>query len=111
MITADQIMAGKLPTSKRTFKVAGVGEITLHRLPAADEIEAKALMQQENVDEAKLEKVAQKNIYYMLYGKFDAKACLKLSKLMDTNQLASIYTTGLFFMNLEQENLEAIEKN
>jgi len=106
-------MAGLLPTTKREFNVQGVGKIVLHRLPAQDEFEARKIFsnQDGNVDIEMLEKVAEKNVYYMLHGKFDAKQAPKLKKLMDTNQLAMIHTTGLFFTNLEQDNLEDMEKN
>lgn len=111
MITAEQIMAGMLPTSSRSFDVPSVGKLQLHRLPANDEAQAKELLGNSEADPKKLEKTAQRNIYYMLHGRFDDKEAAKLPKLMDTEQLAMIYTTGLFFINLNQDNLENIEKN
>lgn len=111
MITAEQIMAGNLPTSSREFDVAGVGKILLHRLPATNEEESRKLFSDKSTDPKKLEKLAQRNIYYMLHGQFNDKEAAKLPKVMDVNQLAMIHSTGLFFTNLEQENLEAIEKN
>ena len=47
----------------------------------------------------------------MLHGEFNDKEAVKLPNLLDTNQLAMIYSTGLFFTDLKQDNLEAIEKN
>ena len=41
MITAEQIMAGKLATSTRHFEVPSVGKILLHRLPAVEEAKAR----------------------------------------------------------------------
>ncbi|MBG9991601.1 MULTISPECIES: hypothetical protein [unclassified Pseudoalteromonas] len=111
MITAAQIMAGKLPTSSREFDIEGVGKIVLHRLPAIDEVKARELFTDKDADPKKLEKMAQRNTYYMLHGKFDDKEAAKLPSLIDMQQLGMIHTTGLFFTNLAQENLEAIEKN
>lgn len=111
MITAEQIMAGGLPTSSREFDVPGIGKMVLHRLPAIDETEARKLFSDKNADPHKLEKMAQRNTYYMLHGKFNDKEAAKLPKLMDVHQLGMIHTTGLFFTNLDQENLESIEKN
>ena len=110
MITAEQIMAGKLPTSSREFDIPGVGKLKLHRLPAVDEAKAKEMFNDEQADFKKLEKLAQRNIYYMLHGEFNDKEAVKLPNLLDTNQLAMIYSTGLFFTDLKQDNLEAIEK-
>lgn len=111
MITANDIMAGKLPATKRIFNVQGVGEIELHRLPAADEFAAKKLLEDQEADTEELEKVAQRNVYYLLHGKFDDEEAAKLPSLLDTSQLAQIYTTGLFFTDLSQSSLEQTEKN
>lgn len=111
MITADQIMAGALPTSTRVFNIPQVGEMKLHRLPAHDENKARNLFNDKNANPEALEKLAQRNTYYMLYGKFDDKKAAKLPQLMDSMQLAMIHSTGLLFTNLEQENLESLEKN
>jgi|GEM_PF-1181655 len=111
MITAADIMAGRLATSTRVFDVKGVGKIELHRLPANDEFKARELFTDKNADPKKLEKIAQRNTYYMLHGKYDDKEAAKLPQLMDVDQLGMIHTTGLFFTNLSQDNLETIEKN
>jgi len=50
MITAAQIMAGKLPTSSREFDIEGVGKIVLHRLPAMDEVKARELFSDKDAD-------------------------------------------------------------
>ena len=63
MITAEQIMAGKLPTSSREFDIPGVGKLKLHRLPAVDEAKAKEMFNDEQADFKKLEKLAQRNVY------------------------------------------------
>jgi len=111
MITAEQIMSGGLPTSKREFDVPGVGKILLHRLPAIDETEARQLFSNQEADTKELEKLAQRNTYFMLFGKFNDKEAKKLPKQMDVSQLAMIHTTGLFYTNMSQDNLEQLEKN
>lgn len=111
MITAADIMAGRLSTSTRIFDVKGIGKVELHRLPAIDEVKARELFSDKNADPKKLEKLAERNTYYMLHGKYDDKEAAKLPKLMDVEQLGMIHTTGLFFTNLSQDNLETIEKN
>ena len=111
MITAAQIMAGELATSSLELDIPGIGKMKLHRLPAVDEAKAKELFSEDQADFKKLEKVAQRNIYYMLHGEFNYKEAAKLPSLLDTHQLAMIYSTGLFFIDLKQDNLEAIEKN
>lgn len=111
MITAEQIMQGLLPTTSKEFDVPSVGKILLHRLPANEESNAQKLFSNKEADHQELEELAIRNTYYMLHGNFDEDAAKKLPFLMDTNQLAMIHSTGMFFTNLQQENLEAIEKN
>ena len=111
MITAEQIMAGKLATSTRPFEVPSVGKILLHRLPAVEEAKAREMFSDQEINPKKLEKLAQRNTYYMLHGVFNDKEAAKLPNLLDVQQLGMIHTTGLFFMKLEQEHLEATEKN
>lgn len=114
MITAEQIMSGKLPTTIRTFDVPGIGEISLHRLPVKNEIETKQLAQKPELtdkDSELLESTTLNNVYFMLHGRFDEKESKKLAELMDNEQLVLIHMTGLFFMNLKQSNLEELEKN
>ncbi len=110
MITAEQIMAGKLPKTTREFNIPGLGKILLHRLPANKEVEAQKLYASSNPNYRKLEKITQNNTYYMLHGRFDEEEAAKLPSLMDVEQLGMIHTTGLFFTDLNQVNLEAIEK-
>ena len=111
MITAEQIMSGQLPTSSREFDIEGLGRITLHRLPADKEMEAKLLFANPDTPSEKLEDITQQNTYFMLHGKWDSEEAAKLPSLLDMHQLGAIHTTGLFFVNLKQENLEALEKN
>lgn len=112
MITAEQIMSGQLPTSTREFDIEGLGRIRLHRLPADKESEARVMFANPlETPPEKLEEIAQQNTYFMLHGKWDHKEAAKLPSLLDMHQLGVIHTTGLFFTNLKQENLEALEKN
>jgi len=114
MITAEQIMNGELATTTREFDIKDIGKMVLHRLPADTENQTRKLFSDNSQDTAKLdklEKLALRNTYYMLHGKFNDKESAKLLKTLDVYQLTKIHTTGLFFTNLEQENLEGIEKN
>lgn len=114
MITAEQIMSGKLPTTTREFDIPSIGKILLHRLPVSMEIETKKLFMKQDLseqDSKKLEDFTLRNLYYMLHGKFDEKESKKLMDLLDNEKLVLIHSTGLFFTNVKQENLEQIEKN
>lgn len=111
MLTAAEIMSGSLPTTKRKFTVNTVGEVELYRLPADIEHKTKVLLQDPKANGDDIEKAIPENIYYMLHGEFNSELAATLPSKLDTNQLTQLHTTGLFFIDLTQKNLESIEKN
>ena len=120
MITAHQIMAGELPTTKRTFDVESIGKIELHRLPSDKESEGKkalalAAKGEDNKAVDDLENFILNSIYYMLHGEFEkAKSKVKTKSLrskLDDNQISKLFSTGLYFMDLSPDNKEQTEKN
>lgn len=114
MITANDVLAGKLTRSKRRFKIDGVGEMELNRLPVSLQkqgFEQAIAKPTEEKDVAELETTIIRCTYALLTGQDEPEKAHQLLDVLDEDQIAVIFRTGLFWSDFSSENLEQTEKN